>query len=421
MLNVQFPFVHRLIELNVTSAAFRILSFEFLHASTFIGHIGQIQMFILFNHSMWRSVWLLKMIKFRYKRKESSSSATNAGAAATVAATTNATANTTINTNNNNKANVNNLNTLNNGSEHKSNDAKTIDTNTNSLKREMTPKAKIDENKSAKTKGVSDDEYLADCIRAVVVSELLVIFHSQWNKQKENKKTHQQNQPNWNISCRKPKCCANFFPISIGFISGIISTIANELRASPMSRSAASCIGQRTVGRPKIPIGLFGRCSRMFRIAATSRPFAFIARRNGQLQSNTVCGTSAIRNACGWTECLRMRRQFGTVTIHTGKAHFLSYSIFNPCIHHVAAVGTFDNIHNNNDLSSIFFLPLHFRFPCARVNSWTGSISFTHLISNVTVCSSKKKEIKRTKDKCPMIQSQTVSTCVWVRLWVHRL
>lgn len=118
------------------------------------------------------------MIKFRYKRKESSSGTAIAGpAGTTVAATTNANVNDK-NNENNNDVNISNLNASNNNSigDHKSNDAKTsVDTKTNSLKRDMTPKAKIDENKSGKTKSVSDDEYLSDCIRAVVVSEFIEI------------------------------------------------------------------------------------------------------------------------------------------------------------------------------------------------------------------------------------------------------
>lgn len=115
------------------------------------------------------------MIKFRYKRKESSSGTANAvPSGATVAATTNA---NVINKNNenNNDVNVSNLNASNNSiGDHKSNDAKTgVDTKTNSLKRDVTPKARIDENKSGKMSSVSDDEYLADCIRAVVVSETI--------------------------------------------------------------------------------------------------------------------------------------------------------------------------------------------------------------------------------------------------------
>lgn len=114
------------------------------------------------------------MIKFRYKRKESSSGTANTGTSVANAAATNTTnaIASNKNSNNNNDANVNNLNASTNPiGEHKSIDVKTaIDAKTNSLKRDVTPKAKIDEIKSVKTKSVSDDEYLADCIRAVVVS-----------------------------------------------------------------------------------------------------------------------------------------------------------------------------------------------------------------------------------------------------------
>lgn len=108
---------------------------------------------------------------------------------------------------------------------------------------------------------------------------------------------------------------------------GIISTTANKFWASVMPRTVASSIGQWSIGRQKISIGLFGRCSRMFWIIIASRSFTFVERRNGRLHYTTMCSTSTICDASGRTKCMWMWCQFRTIAVHTGNVfifHFRS-------------------------------------------------------------------------------------------------
>lgn len=86
------------------------------------------------------------MIKFRYKRKEPN--------------------------NNSNNVTNNNIVNKNNGEIKSDNDSK-IENKLNSLKRDGAIKSKVDEKKTVKTKTNSEQEYLEDCIRAVVVSKLM--------------------------------------------------------------------------------------------------------------------------------------------------------------------------------------------------------------------------------------------------------
>lgn len=281
------------------------------------------------------------MIKFRYKRKESSGGTANATTAGSTVAASNG-VNSKKNENNND-ANVNNLNTSNNSiGDHKLNDVKgtaatTIDTKTNSLKRDTAPKAKIGENKSAKTKSISDDEYLADCIQAVVVSQS-IFFFSIFSADRTKTQTKLKRFPfarHVTLDCFYWTWIEWSFCFAI--ISGIISTVADELRAGTMSRSIAPSIGQWTVGRSTISVGLLRGCGRMFRAATASRALALVGRRNGQLQPGTVRCPSKIRDASGGTKRLRMRCQFGAIAIHTGKTPLPTWPTelrYRACIFH---------------------------------------------------------------------------------------
>lgn len=99
------------------------------------------------------------MIKFRYKRKEPT-----AGSGTTIISS---------------QANGSTLNSKN--VENKSKELKN-DSKLHSLKREATLKPQID----AKVKPISNEEYLAGCIKAVVVS--ICIYSKEKEKEKKNRK-----------------------------------------------------------------------------------------------------------------------------------------------------------------------------------------------------------------------------------------
>lgn len=122
-------------------------------------------------------------------------------------------------------------------------------------------------------------------------------------------------------------CFFFFFFLIVSVNLGIISTVANEFRASSMSRTIETSTCKWTTCRSTIPIGMFGRCSWMLWTFTASSSFTFIVRRDGRLQHTTMCGPSKIRDESCRTKRMRMWCQFGTATIHTGNDE-RSYSLW---------------------------------------------------------------------------------------------